>query len=596
MRITAIWMVILACAASPGIATAQTTSTKPAWDTYSDTWVATDDLGRELPGYDECGPPKANKTVGMFYYLWHDSARGILRDNAMAVAKNPDARFYGPKGEWHWWGEPLLGYYLVSDPFVQRTHAAMLNDAGVDTVVCDVTNAFTYRDQYTALCRAYEQIRSLGQTTPDIAFITHSKTGPTVQKLYDDLYSKRLYSDLWFRWQGKPLLMTKAGEVPESLKGYFSIRSSWAWHLPTGWFGDGKDSWPWIDNYPQQFGWNSSPDSPEELSVAAATHASSDVGRSFHDGQQPPLDHFTSAEDPFFTEQWRQALKVSPQFLFITNFNEWIAQAQHDPNRKQFVGHQMKQGEAYFVDEYDPEFSRDIEPAAPTPANRGLEDNCYYQMVAGIRRYKGVRALPEVLPQSISMTGRFEEWAKVAPEFRDAIGDAVHRNYDGFENGTRYVNQSGRNDIVAAKVSQDAANLYFYVRTADVLSPSTDPDWMVLYIDSDHDAKTGWMGYDFAVNRTDVQDGQTTLQRNVGNRYEWKTITSRIRFDTKGNEMELAIPKSTIGMHGNTATIDFKWADHCYAKGDWTDFTLNGDAAPDGRFKYRAKLRAAAAN
>ena len=39
------------------------------------------------------------------------------------------------------------------------------------------------------------------------------------------------------------------------------------------------------------------------------------------------------------------------------------------------------------------------------------------------------------------------------------------------------------------------------------------------------------------------------------------------------------------------ATIDFKWADRCYAKGDWTDFTLNGDAAPNDRFNYRAVLR-----
>ena len=242
------------------------------------------------------------------------------------------------------------------------------------------------------------------------------------------------------------------------------------------------------------------------------------------------------------------------------------------------------------MDEYDPEFSRDIEPAAPTPANRGLEDNCYYQMVAGIRKYKGVRPLADVIPAPISMTGRFSEWATVTPEFRDTIGDPVHRDYDGFQDGTHYVNQTGRNDIVAAKVSQDANNIYFYVRTAAPISPHTDPDWMVLYLDTDHDPKTGWMGYDYAINRTAVSVGKTTLERNVEGRYEWNTISSDIQFDVVGNEMEIAVPRASLGIGSPKATIDFKWADHCFVKGDWTDFTLNGDAAPDGRFNFRAKL------
>ena len=148
----------------------EASTTQPSWDTFSDTWVATDGFGRTLPGFEECGPPKPNKTVGMFYYLWHDSARGEVRDNAKALLADPDAKSFGRKGEWHWWGEPLLGYYLVSDPFVQRTHAAMLSDAGIDAVICDVTNAFTYPEQYTALCKEYESIASRGQATPKIGF------------------------------------------------------------------------------------------------------------------------------------------------------------------------------------------------------------------------------------------------------------------------------------------------------------------------------------------------------------------------------------------------------------------------------------------
>jgi hypothetical protein len=35
-------------------------------------------------------------------------------------------------------------------------------------------------------------------------------------------------------------------------------------------------------------------------------------------------------------------------------------------------------------------------------------------------------------------------------------------------------------------------------------------------------------------------------------------------------------------------TIDFKWADNLQQTGEWSDFTLNGDAAPNDRFNYRA--------
>ena len=424
-----------------------------------------------------------------------------------------------------------------------------------------------------------------------MGFITHSKTGKTVQTLYDDFYGKSLFSNLWFQWDGHPLLMTVAADVPAELRDFFTVRWSWAWHHAGGWFGDGHDRWAWIDDFPQQYGWHTSPQVPEELSVAAAMHASSNIGRSYHDGHQPDSEHLQSANDPFFDEQWTQALKVSPPFVFVTNFNEWIAQAQHAPDRKEFVGRPMVPGQAFFVDEYSPEFSRDIEPAAPTAANRGVEDNCYYQMVANIRRYKGVRPLPDVSPKSISMTAHFEEWATIAPEFRDTIGDPVHRNYDGFAPGSHFDNQTGRNDLIASKVSEDAANLYFYIRTAEPITPHTDPDWMVLYLDVDHDPKTGWMGYDYAVNRTNVRDGLTTLQRTIENRDEWETVSDQIHFDVRGNEMEIAIPRTLLILpSGSAATIDFKWADHCHDKGDWTDFVLNGDAAPNGRFNYRAKL------
>ena len=41
----------------------------PAWDTMSDTWAATDGLGRVLPTATQAGPPRKDRWVGVFYFL-----------------------------------------------------------------------------------------------------------------------------------------------------------------------------------------------------------------------------------------------------------------------------------------------------------------------------------------------------------------------------------------------------------------------------------------------------------------------------------------------------------------------------------------------
>ena len=52
-------------------ADSQGAAASPAWDTYSDTWGATDALGRVLPGYEQVGAPRKDRFVGVFYFLWH---------------------------------------------------------------------------------------------------------------------------------------------------------------------------------------------------------------------------------------------------------------------------------------------------------------------------------------------------------------------------------------------------------------------------------------------------------------------------------------------------------------------------------------------
>ena len=121
----------------------------PSWDTCPDTWVATDGLGRGLPLHATTGPPRENRTVGIFYFLWNEGQNPVY-DLSKLTAENPDTPAYGPPGAFHHWGEPLFGYYQQTDRYVLRKHMQMLTDAGVDVLFLDVTNALTYDKVATA--------------------------------------------------------------------------------------------------------------------------------------------------------------------------------------------------------------------------------------------------------------------------------------------------------------------------------------------------------------------------------------------------------------------------------------------------------------
>jgi hypothetical protein len=572
-----------------------------AWDVAADTWVATDSLGRSLPTFEQVGPakPEGKKYVGVFYFLWlgrhgDDGPFDISKILAQepSTINNPASKLWGPMYAPHHWGESIFHYYRSDDESVLRKHAQMLGEAGVDVIIFDVTNQLTYPESWRALCRVFDDARRQGNRVPQIAFLCpFGDPKKVVCELWNELYGKNLYPELWFRWEGKPLIMADPARIDESatqekqsvFREFFTFRKPQPDYF-TGPRGLGE--WGWLEVFPQHE-FCVKEGVPEQMVVGVAQNAVDgklsvlsnprSCGRSYHDGKQPGPEG-QDASGLNFAEQWERALKIDPPFIFITGWNEWIA------GRFDIKAPFYQPGPVAFVDEFNAEYSRDIEPMVG-----GHGDNYYYQMIANIRRYKGARPIPSVKAKSIAVDGNFDDWKAVEPEFRDTIGDPVHRDQPGWGKGVRYVNQTGRNDIVAAKVSFDEQNAYFYVRTRDAMTPPTDSNWMLLFLDVDSDAKTGWLGYDYVVNRSRTGDGETVLGRNVGGRYAWES-PQKIQYRMAGNELEVAVPWAMLG-DKRPASIDFKWADNIQQTGDWSDFTINGDAAPNDRFNYRAKLK-----
>ncbi len=574
-------------------------------DLYADTWAATDALGRELPMGGEVRPPQDDKFVGIFYFVWQgyhskdEQGKNPLYDMTKIKAANPDDPQWGPKGAFHWWAEPEVGYYKATDPWVARRNLRLLAAAGVDCLFMDVTNAFTYPDEMKVLFETAQQMRAEGNSTPQIAFLLNTKVAQTTQKLWDDYYKDGKYSELWFRWKGKPLILAdlsgkdKNGQetenIPAEIENFFNWRKSWFETSPKGWFGDGKGKWAWRDKTPQNPGLSPSGE-VEQVAVGVASHPiGENIGRSYANGKAVEIDKYdmtkTYEQGIQFQEQWDSALKTDPPLIFITGWNEWIAQRQTATQAQvgavNLVGRKMKfEGDTFFVDVYNTEFSRDADIM-----KGGYTDSYYYQMVANIRKYKGARPVPVAGgEQTIAVDGDFAPWRNVSPEFRDSIGDTLHRDFDGWGDN-HYTNKTGRNDITSAKVARDADNVTFYAKTNEPLTPRTDARWMMLFINADQNAQTGWHGYDLRVNAKGGDANSASVERWVGGKW---VAQAPAKMATAGNEVELSLPRNMFG--AGALNFDFKWVDNADPD-DVTDWFLSGDCAPERRFNYRYKTQ-----
>ncbi|MBC7653726.1 MAG: hypothetical protein H7098_04535 [Oligoflexus sp.] len=577
---------------------AQETSKNLISSSKADTWVANDDLGRTLPINQS---QKKDKYVGIFYFIWQGAhgydqhGKGMRADEGVIqksgeeknspydiskmLKENPENPQYGPINAFHHWAEPYFGYYLPDDEWVIRKHAQMLSDAGIDVIILDVTNAAIYLPQVTKIANVYRQMRSEGLSTPYFSFIINSKPEQTVNKLYENIYAKGLFKDLWFFWKGKPLLLAPPENQSQEIKDFFNIRQSWAWSKGQEWFGDGKDKWTWVDHTPQSYGWHESKDKPEQISVSVAEHPMSNIGRSFHDGKEPEVKQ--PKKGFYFAEQWKRALEVDPEFVFVTGWNEWVAMRFDNGNAKNFLGKPIKKGETYFVDLYNEEYSRDAEPMKD-----GFGDNYYYQLVNNIRKYKGTREIPVYKEiDNITINGNFKDWDKVKAVFYDDKDDTFHRNHPGYGSIKEYINNTGRNDIVKAKVALDNTYISFYVETTKPITGYGTANWMNLFISLNNKELPNWEGYQFLVNGNPKNQESTNIAKSLGG-WKWEN-KANVSYKISGNKMEIKIPKKALDINSEDFTLDFKWADNVPTNKGAINFLDKGDAAPNARFNYR---------
>jgi hypothetical protein len=222
----------------------------------------------------------------------------------------------------------------------------------------------------------------------------------------------------------------------------------------------------------------------------------------------------------------------------------------------------------------------------------GYTDNYYMQMAQNIRRYKGIRPIPEGKGYArIRIDGAFDDWGGIATEYRDTRGDTYHRDHPGY-GGLHYRNHSGRNDLLTAKVAVGRKQLYFYAQTREPLTDWGGHNWMLLLIDADRDPGTGWYGADYLINGRVSDAGTTRLQAFEGKDSLGRWVEkAELSYRYEGTAIEIAVPKDLIGLTGKELVFDFKWSDNPDDLTDPISLCLNGDTAPNRRFYYRCIWR-----
>lgn len=579
-------------------------------DTQSTSWEAVDMLGRHIVSAEEVRPRRDDKKVGIFYWTWRDSHKDRRPVNLVQLlSKHPEAEFDMHHPAWgeddnlqcHW-NEPGLGYYLNSDPYVLRKHAVMLADADIDFIVFDCTNGdFLWKDGYEPLLREFQRARDDGIKAPQVAFMLNfaamEQTEKMLRTLYQDIYRVGKYEDLWFKIGGKPLIMAYPESLPQKgvcpvdtkildeIRNFFAFRPGQPLYFGGPFGPHKKDQWGWLEMAPQNKYCEREDGSCEMMTVGVAQNARdgrictyfNDVG-TYGRSYTKADGHARVSEESYkygynFEEQWKYALQADPDIIFITGWNEWqMGRWQEnwilDPESTQIA----------FVDQYNREYSRDIEPDID-----GYLDTYYLQMINYIRQFKGAkcRTLPSA-EKSADDLRTLSAWDDVLPKYENTRG-ATNRDYDGYC-GYHYINNSARNEIIRSRVARDKECICFLVECADAPKDYVGERGLVLYLDIDRNKNTGFEGYDFRIYCTD--SGHAVIERCRGNSFEWQKIgdADAIVCD---RHIILKASRKVLGMDG-VLDFEFKWSDNLQNP-NVMDFYYNGDVAPHGRFNYLYK-------
>ena len=543
--------------------------------------VSTDVYGRKVLTY---GNEKTGRDVGMFYFSWlgylpdaeiYDISELLL--NRPDDLWNPEGTKYSPVAVDYFWTEPLYGYYNSCDPWVLNRQVQIFITLGIDFLGFDATNTVFYHDAYVALFDVLKKYHEQGYKVPKVMFLLNAASADRLRAVYDDYYKEganiyELPDYLRYSPNGKPLIsadvgeLDAAGESVADLREFFEVKHTWWPNEPAE---DYESSFSWMD-----WGWPQT-NFDGYINVSVAQHVSGrfsnrDAGnwgrgynRETNRNERSGVRTGTN-----FQSQWGTVFDMlekdekSVSCVFVTGYNEWVA------------GKWVDNGAAYFVDQFNEEYSRDIEPM-----KGGYGDNYLLQTAANIRRYKYEKGKSYKMPQhTVAELTDLSAW-EGAKRYVDFTDDVFDRNFCGWNKNKIYTDTTGRNDIADLLITHDAEYLYVAVSAVENISAHTEGDanWMNLWLGANADGT-----FDFVVNRT-PGNGKTCIEKRTAS--GWEKV-GEADYAVSGKHIFYRIPLSVIGADPARPAVTIKASDNVDGAADVMNFYLHGDCAPLGRFAY----------
>ncbi len=598
---------------------------------------------------------REGKYVGIFYFLWQKEGNGLYDISKLLEEYGTDSKagpFWAVKGQeaydkdispmgaFHYFEEPLYGYYASTDPWVIQKHLELLTYAGIDFLYLDYTNANygdpepgnIYPEATYALLDCILALQAKGIDCPKIVpVVCNPYTGgkdlspdrrraSVIEWVYENYYAKDnfKYKSCWFTADrehnpsGKPLLVSYKANREE-----FVDKAAYDafWHRNVVWPTNPEsfdDGFPWMDySLPQRnYGgfmnvsvaqhlngsWSS------EAFVSALTNGTypyrgrGAIGDDRYSSQSADLEDANYGLN--FSEQWQNALNATgdaePWCINVTGWNEWTAQ-------------KLDQGlgRAVFVDTFSRAFSRDTEMMRD---KGGYSDNYYMLLAANAAKFKAklsLRKSDAAMWQKNTLTiTNLTAWEAVKAKYIALGGDLSVRDHNSVGKVYRYTDDSARNDIDYLKLANDDENLYILVSTKASITPHTEGDegWMNVYIST---GKRGYQGYNFVINRR--PDGSTTTIELLSEDEEGHIVATELKtraeYAVMDNFIAYSIPLSALGVTSRDE-IGVKACDNIfgvkrtkendgvgvYGFGDIEAFYCGGDCAPVGRLNYAYRL------
>ena len=611
-RVLVVWCLLITllvptlCIGTVTQAANNTTKTVDDYTFTLNSLTATDAVGRTLnrvSGYE------ADKYVGLFYFLWHgqhvaDKPRNVtelLKTNYNDLFDPSPNNTVVPYGSWLHYQEPLYGYYSSVDEWVMRKHIEMFIAADVDFLVIDFTNGVLYPTPLRKLLDLLVEYKNAGWDVPKLTFYVNVNAQELTNQLYKLIYKKDKYKDLAFYGNGtKPIIISVPHELTAEQNAFFDVRAS-QWHknqYPTTVF----PYWEFSRN------WTVHKDMVN-ISVAQTGTAFSYEFESWDGKDHETWGRGYSSKNPTngnmqaileganFQEGWDAAIRLDPDIVFITGWNEWVVQKR---NLHEHMPELCPYDFPDYTDNFNVEFSRDLEMTKAatyvkgpngTYVQEGYGDNYYLQLVYNIRKYKGITtADKQESPKgvSIDIDGSIAQWDQVNTRYVTLSSDKIERDAAGFYKNTKYTQAKPDNFIQDVKVTYDQENIYFLVRTEENVTAHQNgsTNWMNLFIGVDGAETGSWASFNYVINRNPKSNSVTSMEYFTGtDTYETAHLCD-VQYRVDGKYIQFQIPRDALEFEADAFGFTFKVADGINEESNILDYYVSGESFPIGRMAH----------